>query len=1063
MTVLSVQQRKLLSDVVVRAREVAESACGQRIAALGVAADKAPVGLEEADRVLRVGLRARARQLGSVDALVTEAAFEHWHRMLFARFLVDNGLLVHPKFEVSVTMDEIAEFASETGQSDLWEVAAEFAAQMLPGIFRQGDPILAMRLPVEARQELESLLDQLPAEVIRAEDSLGWVYQYWQTKRKNEVNDSERKIGGADLAPVTQLFTENYMVRFLLENSLGAWWAARHPDSPLISGWEYLRRNDDGGPVVGGFESWPECVAEVTVMDPCCGSGHFLTAAFGMLWRMRAEEEALEPVDAQDAVLRDNLFGLELDSRCTQIATFSLVLEAWKAGGYRRLPVPNVACSGIPARAPLEDWLGLAGGDSLVETALTRLHELFTNADTLGSLIDPVRATEQAGLESVDWAAVAPLVQEALTAETGKQGNDPAAAVFGEAAAGIARAANYLSRKYTLIATNVPFLSQKRFSTHLATYVSSEFPDAGADLATAFLSRYAPPTATNIATCATVSPQAWMTLGRYRRLRERLIASTQMLMMARLGAGAFSGISGEVVKPVLAIWTLGEPGSKSLVAIDRAESVESLPAEYLLEGELVETIWKLQSENPESRIILGDIGAAPLLAERANAYAGIQAGDLPRFGRLHWEVPRDREGWAFWQGTVRGVQPYAGREQIFLWQDGKGQYYEYLVQRLGPNGVGAWMRGREAWGRSGVVISQMGSLPATLYTGELWDPNCAAIIPHNDEDLPAIWAYCSSPEFADNVRAIDQSLKVTNKTLIKVPFDIQHWHQVATETYPDGLPNPYSDDPTQWLFRGGVRGSRNALQVAVARLLGFRWPDQEPDELDEFADADGIVCLPALRGEKTAEERLRALLVNAYGSDWDGAMLQSLLNDAGAKPGKNLEKWLRDGFFKDHCKVFANRPFIWQIWDGRPDGFSALVYYHKLDRKLLESLTYDYLGSWWIRRLNDEVGRDVPGAEARLAAAQELKAKLELILQGEPPYDIFVRWKSLAEQPLGWDPDLDDGVRLNIRPFMTAGVLRFNPNIKWNKDRGKNPDGSERLNDLHYTLAEKRQAREGTT
>ena len=255
--------------------------------------------------------------------------------------------------------------AAETGQPDVWEVAAEFAAAMLPGIFRQDDPILAMRLPIEARQELERLLDRLPAEVITAEDSLGWVYQYWQTKRKNEVNKSERKIGGADLAPVTQLFTENYMVRFLLENSLGAWWAARHPDSPLLAGWEYLRRDDDGAPAVGGFDGWPERVAEVTVMDPCCGSGHFLTAAFGMLWRMRAEEEGLDPAAAQDAVLRDNLFGLELDPRCTQIAAFALALEAWKAGGYRPLPLPNIACSGIPARAPLADWLELAGGDPL--------------------------------------------------------------------------------------------------------------------------------------------------------------------------------------------------------------------------------------------------------------------------------------------------------------------------------------------------------------------------------------------------------------------------------------------------------------------------------------------------------------------------------------------------------------------------------------------------------------------------------------------------------------------------------------------------------------------------
>ena len=111
----------------------------------------------------------------------------------------------------------------------------------------------------------------------------------------------------------------------------------------------------------------------------------------------------------------------------------------------------------------------------------------------------------------------------------------------------------------------------------------------------------------------------------------------------------------------------------------------------------------------------------------------------------------------------------------------------------------------------------------------------------------------------------------------------------------------------------------------------------------------------------------------------------------------------------------------------------------------------------------------------RLAAAQGLQEKLKLILAGEPPYDIFVRWKPLHEQPIGWNPDLNDGVRMNIRPFVEAGILRKNPNIKWTKDRGKEPerdkkdfpwfwDGKtftgDRVNDVHLTNAEKQAARE---
>jgi len=173
-------------------------------------------------------------------------------------------------------------------------------------------------------------------------------------------------------------------------------------------------------------------------------------------------------------------------------------------------------------------------------------------------------------------------------------------------------------------------------------------------------------------------------------------------------------------------------------------------------------------------------------------------------------------------------------------------------------------------------------------------------------------------------------------------------------------------------------------------------------------------------------------------------------------PGATLETWLRDDFFAQHAKLFGQRPFIWHVWDGRKDGFHVLCHYHRLDRARLEKLTYTLLGDWIERQ---RAAGDEPGAEARLSAALGLQEKLAAILVGEAPFDIYVRWRTLAEQPLGWEPDLDDGVRLNIRPFVTANVLRARINVKWDTDRGKNPDGSERINDKNPTLAEKRAAR----
>lgn len=389
------------------------------------------------------------------------------------------------------------------------------------------------------------------------------------------------------------------------------------------------------------------------------------------------------------------------------------------------------------------------------------------------------------------------------------------------------------------------------------------------------------------------------------------------------------------------------------------------------------------------------------------------------------------------------------------------------------------VRGHAAWGRTGIAINRVGRLSATLYTGEIFDDATAVIPVRNLEALPAIWCFCSDSSYSVEVRRINQKLSVANATLAKVPFDLDRWQKVADEQYPNGLPEPYSDDPTQWLFHGHPAHADpgTELHVGLARLLGYKWPaESDPDmrlsdearallrrsaELDAkgHTDEDGIVCLSPVRGEGSAADRLRALLGSAFGDAWSAARERELLAaTAGAdhgtgKVGRNLDTWLRDSFFEEHCKLFQHRPFIWHIWDGQRDGFNALVNYHRLagedgaGRKTLEALTYTYLGDWIDRqRKAQETGEE--GADGRLAAALKLQAELKNILEGEPPYDLFVRWKPLHEQPMGWEPDVNDGVRLNIRPFLLAddvgrkgaGILRWKPNVKWTKDRGKEPE-----------------------
>ncbi len=328
--------RNKLERTIRDARDVAEMAARAAVEQLGVGESKPYGHLSDVEKQLRLKLRSHGRQLGDIrcplketqelNRLVEEVGYQHWHRMLFARFLAENNLLMYPDPDnpVAISLEECGDLASEQSARNGWELAARFAARMLPQIFKTDSPVLQLTLPPEHQQKLESLLANLPSEVFHASDSLGWVYQFWQAKKKEDVNASEVKIGAQELPAVTQLFTEPYMVAFLLDNSLGAWWARRRlseaellnakdedelrkkaalPNVPL----EYLRfgRDENGRwcPASGCFEKWPETLADLKTIDPCCGSGHFLVAALLMLVPIRME---LEKLSAQEATTQGN-------------------------------------------------------------------------------------------------------------------------------------------------------------------------------------------------------------------------------------------------------------------------------------------------------------------------------------------------------------------------------------------------------------------------------------------------------------------------------------------------------------------------------------------------------------------------------------------------------------------------------------------------------------------------------------------------------------------------------------------------------------------------------------
>lgn len=1187
MKTLASNLRKELERTIADAREVAET--GARVALKGLAVHhRDPFAqMDAGQRALRQRLRARARQLGDsrdprsgnheIGHLVHECAYEHWNGMLFARFLAENQLLIEPELDVAVTLEECEELGKEEG-ADKWTMAARFAHGMLPQVFRPDHPAFEVRMAREYRLKLEELVESLPAEVFATTDALGWVYQFWQSRKKAEVNRSEVKVGADELPAVTQLFTEPYMVSFLLDNTLGAWWASRRlSESDLreadteaalrrkaaIPGvrLDFLRfvRSEDTAeqegwrPAASAFEGWPEQLADLKVFDPCCGSGHFLVAALSMLVPMRMEQESLPARDAVDAVLRENLHGLEIDPRCVELAVFALALAAWTypgAGGHRPLPEMHLACSGLAPNATKEQWLELAQqaadagrmpasrslfgvDDNLLSTqvrnSLEDLHELFQKAPERGSLIDPRELRGDLfrhDYESVRSLLAAVLEHEPMTDEQAERA---------VTAQGMARAAELMAGSYHLVTTNVPYLARGRQGEALRDFCKRRYAVAKNDLATVFLQRCLELCA-EAGTVSLVLPQNWLFLRSYTKLRERLLKRETWHLLARLGARAFETISGEVVKVVLLTLGYGnsqqrkgrrfteKTGAGRMYGLDVSEfRTASEKAGRLVEADIEGIEQARQFENPDAVVRFKLSDSTKVLSRYARCNQGIGTADAARFICKAWEVGTRSAIWEFYQMAPNGTDEYSGLHSYIRWQGGHGPLADSPQSRV---------CGQPAWGKRGVGVAVTTNLNVCHYMGHRYDCTLAAITPLSESTINSTVAFATHETFPLEVKEVDQALSVTESSFLKVPFDLDRWTKVASERYPNGLPLPYSNDPTQWIFHGHPCGSvvwdeagkwtahgplrtdPTVLQVAVARLLGYRWPTEQDgemelaveqrewvthcEELHPHADRDGIVCIPSVRGEPPAGDRLLALLAAAFGDTWNDGVLTRLLANAGSP---TLDDYLRRRYFDEHCKLFHDRPFVWHIHDGRRDGFQALVNYHKLvegqgkGRQLLESLTWSYLGDW-ITRQQDGVKRGEGGADDRLVAALVLQKRLAAILEGEPPFDIFVRWKPLRKQPIGWSPDINDGVRLNIRPFLAddipggrkgAGILRAKPRLHWRKDRGKepltrgkNPEDEEelrpekdfpwfwhngeftgdRVNDVHYTAVSKQHARE---
>lgn len=354
---------------------------------------------------------------------------------------------------------------------------------------------------------------------------IGWLYQYYISERKNEVMDGfkkNHKAGAEEIPAATQLFTPDWIVRYLVQNTVGRLWMQSHPDSQLYKNWDYYiwpSENDAAGDEDILKIQTPE---DLTVCDPACGSGHMLTYAFDLLYEIY-EEEGYAPSDIPSLILKYNLYGMEIDERAASLAAFALTMKARSRSRrfFKKQVEPNIQRI---APIPFEEG-DVADLNDLYQVDLDfTVWNTYAKADVYGSLIQPPQ-------ELVDLAASA----EDTEAETTLFDS-----LLRERVEEVFVQTRYLARKYAAVVANPPYMGAKNMSGELKQFVQDHYEDGKADLFAAFIYRLLGMVPEH-GQLGFMTPYVWMFISSYEQMRQHIIRQEHISSLIQLEYSGFEG------------------------------------------------------------------------------------------------------------------------------------------------------------------------------------------------------------------------------------------------------------------------------------------------------------------------------------------------------------------------------------------------------------------------------------------------------------------------------------------------------------------------------------------
>ncbi|MCD1636791.1 BREX-1 system adenine-specific DNA-methyltransferase PglX [Martelella mediterranea] len=652
--------------------------------------------------------------------------------------------------------------------------------RVMPFLFERIDDYTELLLPEDLLSNasiLAYLREAMTRDVCEDVEVIGWLYQFYISEKKDEVFAGLKKnvkITAENIPAATQLFTPHWIVRYLVENSLGRLWMLNRPGSRLTERMDYYIAPEEPETDFLRITS-PE---EIKVCDPACGSGHMLTYAFDLLCAIY-EEEGYDVAEIPGLILTNNLYGIEIDERAGALAAFALTM---KAAGRRKRFLRQANKNGVQPNIcvlenvnfrddELADYVKEVGRDLITEDMRETL-EQFREAKNFGSLIMP---------KLKDVAELRLLIAE-------KQfENNLFLRDVHERVQTVLRMADYLSPKYQIVVANPPYAGASGLNPNLQTFAKSNFPSSKADLYAMFMER-------SLALCmsrgllAMINMQSWMFLGTYEKLRASLWKAAAILNMAHLGERGFDTIGGAVVSTTA--FVLEKSSNKNLVGTfvrltdGKSEAEKSSMMQLAKSDRDCGFLYKAKTSDFQSipgepvAYWLSDqfrkvFSGAKRISDYADPRAGLQTSDNNRFLRFWQEVDGGKieyecasrevaaSSGAKWFPCTKGGgfrRWYGFNEYIVNWENDGKELFEFAASLYGsPTRI---IKNANRYFESGLTWSSIAPAFSIRYCppGFIFETKGSMCFPRRTEDALPLLALMNS-------KIVEAALKVFSPTL----------------------------------------------------------------------------------------------------------------------------------------------------------------------------------------------------------------------------------------------------------------------------------------------------------